>query len=67
MLGPLSRIILRYIAGALVMLGFLTADMGHMLADDPDLAALLQWALGIVAAALAEGGYWLAKRWGWRT
>ncbi|WP_309086700.1 hypothetical protein [Chelativorans sp.] len=67
MLGPLSRIILRYVAGALAMLGFITADMGHMLADDPDVAAVLQWALGILAAALAEGGYYLAKKVGWRT
>lgn len=67
MLGPVARILLRYAAGALVALGFMTADLGHFVADDPDVVAIVQWVLAGVATVAAEGGYWLAKRLGWRT
>ena len=66
-LGPLARIILRYLSGALVVWGFITADMGHMIAEDPDLVAILSWALGGAAALAAEVGYYFAKKWGYRT
>lgn len=65
MLGPVTRILLRYIAGALVLGGFLTADLGEFIADDPDVLAIAQWALGGIAALAAEGWYVLARRLGW--
>jgi hypothetical protein len=67
MVGPISRIVLRYVAGALVTLGFLAADLGHMLVDDPDVVAVVQWVLAGAATFAAEGGYWLAKKWEWET
>lgn len=66
-LGPLSRIVLRYGAGALVTFGFITADMGHMIADDPDLVAIISLALGGIGAFIAEYGYQLARKRGWAT
>lgn len=67
MLGPFSRILLRYGSGALVTFGFITVDMGHMLVDDPDLVAITSWVLGGAAAVAAEGAYYLARKWGYRT
>lgn len=65
--GPLARIVLRYGAGALVTYGFITADMGHLIAEDPDLVAIISLALGAAASVIAETGYQLARKRGWAT
>ena len=61
--GPFLRILLRYIAGYLVLKGFMPQELADMIANDPDVAA----AAGVVLAAAVEGAYWLARRFGWRT
>lgn len=61
MTGPLARIALRYASGFLVAKGLL--GMGTDLSADPDLVMLVGVALG----AVAEAGYALAKKLGWRT
>ena len=63
MIGPISRIILRYLAAALVTYGIVPVDVGAQIAMDPDLIALL----GFTLAALVELSYKLAKRRGWAT
>lgn len=66
-LGPFARIILRYGAGALVTYGFITADMGYLIAEDPDLVAIISLVLGAVFSFVAEYGYRLALKYGWAT
>jgi len=63
MIGPISRIILRYVAAALVTYGIVPIDVGAQIAVDPDLIAIMGLALG----ALVEIGYTLARRRGWAT
>lgn len=66
-MAVLARILLRYGAGALVAWGLLTADLGAMLSTDPEVITYTQFAIGVVAAGVAEGWYWLAKKFGWGT
>lgn len=61
MIGPLSRIALRYIAGALVAYGLINEEQATMIAFDPDYAMLI----GAAMAAVVEGVYAVAKRFGW--
>jgi len=63
MIGPISRIILRYLAAALVTYGIVPVNVGDQIAMDPDLIALL----GLTLAASVELSYKLAKRRGWAT
>jgi hypothetical protein len=62
MVGPLARILLRYGAMALIMHGFMSADVGNSIASDPD----LQMLLGSALVAIAVGFYFLAHKLNWR-
>lgn len=61
MIGPIARILARYIAGALVAYGLFSAP--DAAAIEPDLVTLL----GAVIGAAVEVAYAVAKRAGWRT
>lgn len=63
MIGPVSRIALRYLAAALVTYGILPHEVGAQIAIDPDLIALAGLAIG----AAVEAGYALARSRGWAT
>ena len=63
MIGPIARIILRYVAAALVTYGLVPLEVGAQIAVDPDLIAVLGLALG----AMVEVGYALARKRGWAT
>jgi len=66
MTGLLVRLALRYLSGALIMLGVSDAD-AHFIAMDP---AIVSWAtitMGAVVGFVAEGWYAVAKRLGWKT
>lgn len=63
MIGPISRLILRYAIGALVMYGLIGAETGEYLAFDPDLALII----GGILTAIVEGAYAIAKKRGWAT
>lgn len=63
MVGPWSRIILRYGSGVLVGWGLLTPDTATALQMDPDVAAVMGFAISMAV----EGYYWAAKRYGWST
>ncbi len=57
---PIARIILRYCAGGLFYLGWLSPETVLQLGADPDIVVALSMLIGV----LVEGGYALAKRWG---
>ncbi|NWJ26159.1 hypothetical protein [Rhizobium sp. RM] len=59
------RILLRYIAAILVTQGFIAPELGDLMSGDPDIAMALQILIGALIAALAEGWYVLAHRFGW--
>lgn len=59
----LIRILLRYLAGYLVIRGLVPQDIADMIAQDPELAALV----GSAIALAVEGAYALAKKFRWRT
>ncbi len=61
------RIGLRYVAALLVARGLLDPEVGMAVGNDPDILAALQILAGALAALVAEGWYWLAKRLGWAT
>lgn len=67
MIAPLTRIVLRWIAGILVAKGFFAPEDGLWLQSDPDVAMAGQMALGAAVGALAETWYYVARRMGWRT
>lgn len=73
-MGPIIRIALRYIAGALVAYGLLPDDLARDLASDPDIISVLlsgiDWAVVLIGTALGaavEWAYGFAKRRGWAT
>lgn len=59
----IARLILRYLAGALIAAGYLDPTLGNTISADPDLIVLF----GALVGALAEGLYIVARRRGWRT
>ncbi|MBW9054867.1 hypothetical protein [Rhizobium mesosinicum] len=59
------RILLRYLAAILVTRGLIAPDLGEMISRDPDVAMTLQVASGALIAAVAEGWYFLAHKFGW--
>lgn len=63
MIGPIARILLRYISGALVTYGIFSAETGTQIAADPDLVLLIGAGIG----GITEIGYVIAKRMGWAT
>lgn len=67
MKGPITRILLRYGAAALVTWGVLSPGLGNNLAYDPDVIAVTEVVVGVGIAAAVEGYYWLAKRHRWTT
>lgn len=64
MIAVASRIILRYVAAALVTYGLMTSDIGSKVGADPDILIALEVGLGAAIAGLTEAWYFLAKRWG---
>ena len=60
-IGPVSRIIARYIASALVTYGMFAAPDAAMI--EPDIALMV----GAVVGAVVEGAYAIAIRKGWTT
>lgn len=63
MTGPIARIILRYLAAALVTYGLIPREIGAEIARDPDLILVIGSLIGVAT----EASYVLAKRRGWTT
>lgn len=57
------RIILRYLAGYLVLKGILPQEIATTIESDPELAG----AVGALIAVAVEGAYAFAKKMKWRT
>lgn len=60
--GPIARVLLRYIGGALVAKAGLSVDV-----NDPDVVNVSIFVVGAVCSVAAEGWYYLARRFGWST
>lgn len=58
-----SRILLRYLAGFLVLKSIIPQEIADMLTNDPEVAG----AVGFAIMAAVEGAYALARRLGWST
>ncbi len=67
MTGVFARILLRYLAAALVARGLVSADLGSQIAGDADVLSVTMTLVGAAVAIAVEGWYWLAKRFGWQT
>lgn len=65
-MSVLIRLALRYIAGALVMKGII-GDGDAILFEEPELINVIEIGIGLAASAVAEGAYYLAKKYGWNT
>lgn len=63
----LIRIGLRYVAGALVSYGVVSAETAQVVQNDPVISGAVATAAGVVVGAATEVIYALAKKWGWRT
>lgn len=64
MTGVLIRILLRYVAAALIAHGFLSAESADF-ASDPDVVDAVQIAAGALIGAAVEAWYYFARRFGW--
>ena len=65
MTSVVVRIVLRYVAAALVAKGVFTSADGGALATDPDLINLVEVGLGLVIGGATEWWYVLARKFGW--
>lgn len=61
MIGPISRIVARWVTGGLVAYGYF--GEGDAFAIEPDLALIIGFAIG----GATEAAYVAAKRLGWST
>jgi hypothetical protein len=59
------RILLRYVAAALVAHGLLSPDLGGFISHDPDIETAVNVFAGAFLGVLSEGWYFLAHRYGW--
>lgn len=64
-MSALIRIGLRYLAAVLVARGLLLESDANMLANDPEMAAMIEAAIGAAIGAITEGWYMLARKYGW--
>ena len=62
-LGLISRIIARYLSGAIVAMGFVDAGTSNLLF--PDIEGLVVIALGTLIGVATEWLYALARKFGW--
>lgn len=65
MSAVIVRILLRYLAGALITKGLLSPEDGNMLTSDPDVAQLLEIGVGLGFGLASEAWYAIARRFGW--
>lgn len=57
------RILLRYIAMALVTKGWLSADDAASISGDQELISMIEMGLGAVLASITEVWHWIERKW----
>jgi hypothetical protein len=62
--GPIARVLLRYVGGALISAGI---AISPATLTDPDLIQIMCFLIGAVCSAASEGWYIIAKKNGWST
>ncbi len=65
MSAVVARILLRYLAAALLAKGFLTQDSSSLLSSDPEVVQLIEVGVGAAIGAATELWYFAARRLGW--
>jgi hypothetical protein len=66
-IGPLARILLRYLAGAMVTYGLLANQDAEGMVMDPEIIEVFEIGLGLAIGAATEYWYRLARKFGWET
>lgn len=64
-MGVFVRIFLRWLAGFLIAKGIFSESDASMIANDPELAAMIEVGLGVALGAISEAWYFLARKFGW--
>ena len=64
-MGPIIRIALRYATFPLLYFGLIQEHEAADLIADPEIAQWVSLGAGMVSPFLAEGWYWLARKFGW--
>lgn len=67
MISLFIRILLRYIAGYLVLHGFFSQDDASTFMSDPDIAAVLEMGAGVCLGYVVEQWTVFARKMGWKT
>lgn len=66
-MGPIIRIALRYATFPLLAFGLILPEEQQAIIADPEIVGWISTALGIAAPFVAEGWYWIARKFGWAT
>lgn len=64
-MAPLVRIALRYLTLPLLAIGLILPEEQQAIIADPEIVGWVSTGLGVFAPSVAEGWYWLARRFGW--
>jgi hypothetical protein len=64
-MAPLIRIFLRYATFPFLWFGLINPNEAADIIADPDFAQWVSLGAGIASPFLAEGWYYLARKWGW--
>ncbi len=67
MVGPITRIILRYGSGALIAWGMTSPGLAEGIVNDPDVVAVAEIVVGLIIGVGTEVYYWAARRYGMAT
>jgi glycerol uptake facilitator-like aquaporin len=67
LIGPIARIILRYLSGALVVWGVTSGQAANELVMTPEVINLTEVVIGLMLGAATEYWYRLARKFGWET
>lgn len=64
-MAPIIRIILRYLTFPLIAFGLINEREAADIITDPQITQWISLSAGMVAPFVAEGWWWLARKFGW--
>lgn len=64
-MAPFIRIVLRYFAAAMLAAGYFNEQVAQTVTGDQELVQFIVNTVGIIAAGVAEGWYWLSRKMEW--